>query len=123
MYLFWHFLFALVLAVLLRRLVAANPAGLFIGTIVSAGTLVDTDHLLLWNQSMLSEIFPTYFPEGLTFSFRTSVYPMILHLWLWPLLLIAAALLIRSRKARMYLLAGAAGWALHLVLDGVLVLI
>jgi len=96
---------------------------LHVATIVSAGTLVDVDHLLAWNPENFSRLVPTYFWEGLTFAFRMSVYPMILHLWLWPLLLAAAALLVRSSKARKYLFAGVAGWALHLVMDGVLVLL
>jgi hypothetical protein len=91
--------------------------------IVAAGTLIDVDHLLVWDRSLFSKIFPTYFPEGLTFAFRRRVYPMILHLWLWPLLLVAVSLLIRDSQAHRYLSAGAAGWAFHLTLDGVLVLL
>jgi len=123
LYMFWHLLFAFLFALLLCRLIAANPAMLYVATVTSAGTLMDVDHLLAWNPENLSKLIPTYLWEGLTFSFRTSVYPMILHLWLWPLLLVAAALLFRNRSAHKYLLAGAAGWALHLALDGVLVLL
>ena len=123
MYMFWHLLFAFVLALLLYRLVAANPALPYIFTIVSAGTFVDVDHLLAWNPGYFSKLFPAYFWEGLTFAFRTNVYPLILHLWAWPLILTAAALLVRGRKIHTYLLAAAGGWALHLVMDGVLVLL
>jgi len=63
---FWHLLFAFLFALLLCRLVAANPAGIYIVTVVSAGTLVDVDHLLAWNPENLSKLIPTYLWEGLT---------------------------------------------------------
>lgn len=123
MYMFWHFLFALALGLFAYRLVHANPAGQYVAIVVSAGVLVDIDHLLAWRPEFLLELLPTYFPEGLTFTLRTSVYPMILHLWLWPLFIVAASLLLRSRKVHAYLVAAAMGWSLHLALDCVLVIV
>jgi len=123
MYLFWHLVFAIVLAVLLYRLVAPNPAHLYLLTAISAGVLPDLDHLLCWDPEYLSHLLPTYFGEGLALTLRTSVYPYILHLWVWPLSLLAAALLMRKNKLHIYLAAAVAGWVLHLALDGVLVII
>ena len=70
-----------------------------------------------------SRLFPTHLWEGLDFALRTSVYPSVLHLWVWPLFLLSAAVVTRKGKIHVYLLAAAAGWALHLALDGVLVII
>lgn len=123
MYLFWHLVFAILLAVFLYRLITPNPAQVYLLTVVSAGALSDLDHLLCWNSEYLSHLFPTYFGEGLTLTLRTSVYPYILHLWLWPLSILAAALLMRKNKPHIYLAAAVAGLALHLALDGILVMI
>lgn len=123
MYAFWHFVFALLLALLLYRLTTPNPAWLYLLTTVSAGVLPDLDHLLSWTPKYLTQLFPRYLGEGLTLGLRMSVYPNILHLWLWPLSLLTVVILRRGRKLHTYLLAVAAGWALHLALDGVLVII
>jgi len=123
MYLFWHLVFAVLLAVFLYRLTLPNPAHLYLLTAISAGVLPDLDHLLCWNPEYLSHLLPTYFGEGLTVILRTSVYPYILHLWLWPLSILAASLLMRKNKFHIYLAAAGACWALHLALDGVLVMI
>lgn len=123
MYLFWHLVFAILLAVLLYRLTLPNPAHLYLLTAISAGALPDLDHLLCWNPKYLTQLFPTYLGEGLTLILRTSVYPCILHLWVWPLSILATALLMRKSRLHIYLAAAGAGWALHLALDGVLVII
>jgi len=123
MYLFWHLIFALLMAVSLYALTTPNPAVLHLTATVSAGVLPDVDHLLCWNPKYLSQLFPTYFGEGLTLALRTNVYPYILHLWLWPLALLAATAILGKRKLHTYLIAAAAGWALHLALDGVVVLV
>jgi len=123
MYLFWHLVFAIVLAVSLYRLTAPNPAHLHLIAAISAGVLPDLDHLLCWDPEYLSHLLPTYFGEGLALTLRTSVYPYILHLWLWPLSLLAASLLTRKSRLHIYLAAAVAGWALHLALDGILVVI
>jgi len=122
-YLFWHLAFALLLAALLYRLTFRNPAVFHLLTIVSAGVLPDLDHLLFWDPKYLSELFPRFLGEGLALTPRTDVYPFILHLWLWPLTLLAATFILRKRKLHTYLLATCAGWTLHLALDGVLVII
>ena len=123
MYLFWHFLFACLLALLLYRLSSPNPAGPYVITVVSAGVLPDLDHLLNWSPKYLARIFPWQFLlEGLRFGFRANVYPFILHFWIWPLILLAAAFFTRKKRAHAYLMAAAAGWALHLALDGVLLI-
>ena len=123
MYMFWHALFSFVLAVLLYRLAKPNLAWLYLLATVSAGVLPDVDHLLSWNPAYLAHLFPRYLGEGLTLGLRTSVYPCILHLWLWPLFLLSIVILKRGGKLHPYLFAVAAGWALHLALDGVLVII
>ena len=123
MYLFWHAIFTALLAILLCRIANANPARLHLLTTVSAGVLVDLDHLFSWNPKYLSQLFPTYLGEGLTLALRTNVYPCIFHLWLWPLTLLAATITLRRKKLHKYMLAAAAGWALHLALDGVVVLL
>jgi hypothetical protein len=99
MYLFWHLVFALLLAVILCIVVVVpNPVWPYLLTVVANGVLIDVDHLLVWDPKYLSESFPTYFWEGLTFSVRTSVYHYILHLWVWPILLLAAALWLKTRS-------------------------
>lgn len=122
MYLFWHLIFTLLLALLLYRLTSPNPAVPHLLTTFSAGAIPDLDHLLCWDPIYLSKLFPTYFGEGLTLALRTNVYPYLFHLWLWPIALLAAAAILRKRKLHTYLIAAAAGWALHLALDGVVVL-
>ena len=81
-----------------------------------------------WQEQALSglkcsKIFPTYLLEGLEFHLRASAYPFILHFWVWPLLLLASAFILRKEKGHAYLLAAGAGWALHLALDGIVTLI
>jgi len=114
MYLFWHLVFAILLAVFLYCLVTPNPAHLYLLTAVSAGVLPDLDHLLCWDPEHLSHLLPTYFGEGLALTLRTSVYPYIFHLWVWPLSLLAASLLMRKNKLHIYIAAAGAGWVLHL---------
>jgi hypothetical protein len=94
----------------------------FLATVVAGGVLPDLDHLLNWDPKYLSRIFPAFLFQGLKLAFRETAYPLILHFWLWPLILLAAALLLRKRSVHAYLLAAGAGWALHLALDGVLLL-
>jgi hypothetical protein len=121
---FWHLFFAVILGVVLFRVARRpNPAWLFVLTTASAGVLPDLDHLAAWSPEFLSKIFPTYLGEGLEFHLRTSAYPLILHFWAWPLLLLASAFILRNAKAHTYLLALGAGWALHLALDGIMTLI
>ena len=122
-YLFWHLAFALLFAALLHRLTFRNPAVSHLLTTVSAGVLPDLDHLLSWDPKYLSELLPRFLGEGLTLTLRTNVYPFILHLWLWPLTLLAAGFILRRRNIHTYLLAACAGWGLHLALDGVLVMV
>jgi len=57
------------------------------------------------------------------FSLRTQVHPCHLYLWLWPITLLTATTLLRRRELYTCLLAASAGWALHLALDGILLLI
>jgi len=123
MYFFWHLLFASALALLLSTLLKRNPSKLVFFTTTSAGVLPDLDHLPIWTPELLTRLFPTYLWEGLTFSIRTEVYPLILHLWIWPLALCLTGILLRGKKYQPYLLAGAAGWMLHLALDGTFILI
>jgi len=123
MYLFWHLFFAAILASLLTLLLKPNPSKPFFLTMAFVGVLPDLDHLLYWTPDSLSRIIPTYLWEGLTFSLRRSVYPMVLHLWLWPILLFAAAILLRRNKLHPYIFAGVAGWTVHLAFDGVLTVI
>lgn len=124
MFMFWHLSFTVIFAVLLFQVARRpNPAWLFVLTTASAGVLPDLDHLAAWTPEFFSKIFPTYLLEGLEFHLRTSAYPLILHFWVWPLLLLASAFILRNRKAHMYLLAAGAGWALHLALDGIVTLI
>jgi len=122
MYLFWHAFFAGLLALLIYRLAKPNPAWPFLFAVTFFGVFPDIDHLLSWSPDLLTKLFPRYLTEGLSFSLRTSVYPCYLHLWLWPLILIATAIA-RKGKPRKYILAAAAGWMLHLALDGVTVLL
>jgi len=122
MYLFWHALFAGLLALLIYGLVKPNPTWPFLLTTTFFGVFPDIDHLLFWNPEFLAKLFPRYLTEGLSFSLRTNVYPCYLHLWLWPIVLIAIVI-VKKGKLSAYLLAAAAGWALHLVLDGVITLL
>jgi len=122
MYLFWHATFAGLLALLLYRLAKPNPALPFLFTGTFFGVFPDIDHLLSWSPDFLTKLFPRYLTEGLSFSLRTQVYPCYLHLWLWPLILIATAI-VKKGKPRKYILAAAAGWILHLALDGVTILL
>jgi len=121
MYLFWHAFFAGLLALLIYKLAKPNPAWPFLLTTVFFGVFPDIDHLLFWSPDFLTKLFPRSLTEGLSFSLRTSVYPFYLHLWLWPLILIAAVIAKKGKLSK-YILAAAAGWALHLVLDGVIML-
>jgi len=123
MYFFWHLLFASSLALLLCTLLKRNPSKLIFFATTSAGVLPDLDHLLIWTPELLTRLFPTYLWEGLTFSMRTDVYPCILHLWIWPLALCVTGFLLRGKKYQAYVLAGAAGWMLHLTLDGAFILV
>jgi len=81
------------------------------------------DHLLFWSPDFLTKLFPRYLTEGLSFALRTYVYPCYLHLWLWPITLATITPLTRNKKYCEYLIAATAGWALHLALDGVIVLL
>jgi len=121
MYLFWHAFFAGLLALLIYRLAKPNPAWPSLFATTFFGVFPDIDPLLSWSPDFLTRLFPRYLREGLSFSLRTNVYPSYLHLWLWPLILIATAIA-KKRKLSEYLLAAAAGWALHLVLDGAIML-
>jgi len=121
MYLFWHALFALVLALLAYWLIKPNPPWLFLFTTTFFGIFPDMDHLIDWSPDHLTKLFPRYLTEGLSFSLRT--HPSALHLWLWPTIVIVTAILARKSKYRECLAAAAGGWALHLALDGVLSLI
>lgn len=123
MYLFWHALFSALFALLLYRLVKPNPARLLLLTVMFFGVFPDLDHLLYWRPNFLNMLIPRYLTEGLSFSLRIYVYPFYLHLWLWPLAMITTATIARKLKHREYLVASALGWALHLALDGVIVLI
>lgn len=123
MYLFWHALFAVLLAFLVYKVVKPNPAWLFLFATTFFGVFPDMDHLLCWSPDFFAKLIPRYLTDGLSFSLRTQVYPCYLHMWLWPLILFAAAIIARKRKHREYFLAAACGWALHLALDGVAVLL
>jgi len=123
MYLFWHALFALLLALLIFRLIKPNPRSLFILVTAFFGVFPDLDHLLSWNPEFLAKLFPRHLTEGLTFNLRTYAYPYYLHLWIWPLILITATILAKKRMHREHLLAMTVGWALHLTLDGVAVIL
>mgnify|MGYP007084710262 CR=1 FL=1 len=123
MYVFWHGLFAGLAALLAWRLLKPNPALLFVATVMFFGVLPDADHLLCWNPAFLYSILPRYLTDGIAFSLRTKVYPCYLHIWLWPVTISAMALAFGREKLRTYLVAAAIGWIIHLVLDGVLVLI
>ena len=123
LYLLWHVVIALALALLLYRPRGLNPHGLHVVTVVLGGVLPDLDHLLAWDSKYLLRIFPWHLWEGLTFAFRNPVSSAVLHLWVWPLLLLAAGAIIRGRKVGSYLLAVGAGWGLHLVLDGVMTIL
>ena len=123
MYVFWHGLFAGLAALLAWRLLKPNPAWLFVSTVIFFGVFPDADHLLCWNPMFLYSILPRYLTEGFAFSLRTKVYPCYLHLWLWPMVVSVLALVFRREKWRIYLVAAAIGWIIHLVLDGVLVLL
>ena len=123
MYLFWHALFTGLIALLACRLVKPNPAWSFLSIATIFGIMPDMDHLLCWSPDFLLRLIPRHLTEGLSLSLRTYVYPCYLHLWLWPLILVTTAILAKNRKNREYLLAMAVGWALHLALDGVAVIL
>jgi hypothetical protein len=123
LYVFWHGLFAGLAALLAWRFLKPNPAWLFVFTVVLFGVVPDADHLLCWNPVFLYSILPRYLTDGIAFSLRTNVYPCYLHLWVWPTIISALALISRREKLRMYLIAAAIGWGVHLILDGVLVLL
>jgi hypothetical protein len=123
MYLFWHAVFALLLALATFRLIKPNPGSLFILVTAFFGVFPDLDHLLCWNPEFLTKLIPRHLTEGLAFNLRPFVYPCYLHLWLWPLIVITATILAKKRKHRELLLAMAVGWGLHLALDGVIVIL
>ena len=119
MYLFWHFIIALSVGLLLYRPRNLRPHGICVAIVVMAGGLPDLDHLLAWDPKYLQRILPWRLWEGLAFAFRSPVTSTILHMWVWPLLLLAGGLIGRKKQIGNFLLAAAMGWALHLVLDGV----
>ena len=123
LYLLWHVVIALALALLLYRPRGLNPHGLHVVTVVFGGVLPDLDHLLAWDPKYLLRIFPWHLWEGLTFAFRSPVSSAVLHLWVWPLSLLVVGLLAKERRFASYLLAVGVGWGLHLVLDGVVAIL
>ena len=123
MYVFWHGLFAGLVALLAWRLLRPNSAWLFVFTIAFFGVFPDVDHLLCWNPMFLHSILPRYLTDGIAFSLRTRVYPRYLHLWLWPAIMSALAFLFKREGLRTYPVAAAVGWVIHLILDGVLVVL
>lgn len=123
MYLFWHAFFAFLLSLLAYKLLKPNPAWSFLFTATFFGAVPDLDHLLCWSPSFFAKLIPRYLFEGLSFVLRTEVYPCYLHLWVWPLALVATSVLATRHKYQKYIVAATVGWSLHLALDGIAVLL
>jgi len=125
---FWHTLFSLILAVGLLHILHVNPSFLFLGVVVLAGVLPDVDHLLCWDDIFWERILPFKWWENLGVSWmpRAPVVLRIpLHMWLWPLILaFALEVVVKFYPSHTLLtevlFAATVGWALHLLLDGIL---
>ena len=96
---------------------------------VASSVFVDADHLLDWRGVYWARIIPLRFweLEGLVFKLREAfpirAWPSLpLHYWLWPMLLLSAALILRKWHPTLcgILVAGAGGFSLHLLLDGMI---
>ena len=83
----------------------------------------DVDHLAFWNYKMLSALFPHTW-EDLTSSLFAPRHPFLLHSWLFPAAIAAGMVYCRSRDLKWwkYLAILAVGWAIHLAMDGVMLL-
>ncbi len=94
---------------------------LFLGWLAFAFIMPDLDHLLIWEPSMAGKILP-FSLEDLAVGLFGPRSPSLLHWWLLPALVVPAAIALRMKGNHYweYLAAAALGWAVHLILDGVL---
>lgn len=83
--------------------------------------LPDLDHLLYWDPSMWGLIFPSTLEDLLREIFVPRL-PSLLHNWIFPISIVSLTALGLHYGWRewKYLAILAAGWAVHLLLDGVL---
>lgn len=95
------------------------------------GVLPDLDHLVFWEGGMLEGIVPTSWErlvagllEIVPYSFNQGYF--LLHYWIFPLSITLLGLIFYALAPKkghwQYLMLLAAGWSLHLMLDGVIIL-
>ncbi len=118
---FVHFLSGVIvvgaLALLLRQ--RLNQPFVYLWSIF-VFMLPDVDHFLFWNPEMLQGLFPRTL-QDLYIELLSNRHPLYLHSWLFPAAIAAIAVYGRKRgfKHLKYVEVLALGWAVHLILDGV----
>lgn len=92
-----------------------------LGFLAFAFIMPDIDHLVRWEPSMSGLIFPASLADLVKGIFGPRE-PSLLHFWIFPGIAAASAVALNKFDSRLWAYAAsmAIGWAVHLLLDGVM---